>query len=69
MQGKTPQGRWKFGSARITFNESSGEFVPDKDWDQFEACKQCRGGAMIDETPDGDLMCQQCRATLPRPVS
>jgi hypothetical protein len=69
MQSHTTQRRWKFGSASLIFNEHTGEFIPDKDWDQFEACKQCRGGATIDETPDGDLMCQQCRAMLPRPVS
>ena len=69
MQSQSSQRRWKFGSARFVFNDASGEFVPDKDWDQFEACKQCRGSAMIDETPDGDLVCQQCRAMLPRPVS
>ena len=50
-------------------NHETGDFVAEKDWDQFEACAQCRGRAEIDETPDGDLVCQTCRATLPRPSS
>jgi hypothetical protein len=70
MQGQAAsEKRWRFGVARLTFNHDTGEFVPDKDWDQFEACKTCRGGADINETPEGDLMCQVCRAMLPRPVS
>lgn len=51
----------------LRFNHDSGQFVPDKDWDQFEACPQCRGRAIIDESPDGDLVCQTCKANLPRP--
>ncbi|GEM_PF-4442206 len=56
--------------ARITlfqFNSDTGEFVPDKDWNQFEGCQQCKGRALIDETSDGDLICHLCKATLPRP--
>lgn len=51
----------------LRFNQDSGQFVSDKDWDQFESCSQCRGRASIDETPDGDLICQICKANLPRP--
>ena len=51
----------------LKFNAESGEFLPDKDWDQFERCAQCRGRSDIDETPDGDLVCTTCRAVLPRP--
>jgi hypothetical protein len=51
------------------FNTDTGQFIPDKDWDQFEGCQQCKGRAMIDETTDGDLVCQVCKATLPRPSS
>ena len=43
--------------------------IVEKDWEQFDACKRCSGGAGIDETPDGDLVCEMCRAMLPRPVS
>jgi hypothetical protein len=49
------------------FNAETGDFVAEKDWDQFENCKQCRGRAEIDETPEGELVCRICRATLPRP--
>lgn len=45
----------------------SEEYIPDKDWDQFDGCEQCHGRAPIEETPDGDLICQICRAKLPRP--
>jgi hypothetical protein len=51
----------------IRFNSETGDFVAEKDWDQFENCKQCRGRADIDETPEGELVCHVCRATLPRP--
>ena len=40
---------------------------PDKDWSAFDACETCRGAATIDDTPEGDLICATCRATLPRP--
>jgi len=69
MQATATHTRRRSCNARPSANESSAENTNEKDWDQFEACKQCRGGADIDETPDGDLMCQMCRATLPRPVS
>lgn len=49
------------------FNTETGDFVAEKDWDQFENCKQCRGRAEIDEMPEGDLVCQVCRAALPKP--
>lgn len=49
------------------FNSDTGDFVSEKDWDQFENCAQCRGRAEIDETAEGDLVCQVCKATLPRP--
>jgi hypothetical protein len=57
-------GKWLF-----RFNSDTGQFIPDKDWDQFEGCQQCKGRALIDETTDGDLICQICKATLPRPSS
>jgi hypothetical protein len=41
--------------------------IPDKTWEQFEACEQCHGHAQIDETPDGDLICHVCHCKLPRP--
>lgn len=53
--------------ALIHIDAESGEFKPDKDWSAFDACETCRGGAPIDETPEGDLICATCRATLPRP--
>jgi hypothetical protein len=43
------------------------ENEPDKDWDQFDACEECHGRAPIEETPDGELICQVCHARLPRP--
>jgi hypothetical protein len=51
----------------LRFNSETGEFVAEKDWEQFENCTLCRGRAQVDETADGDLICQTCRATLPRP--
>lgn len=51
----------------IRFDDEAGEFKPDKDWSAFDACETCRGASAIDETPDGDLICATCRATLPRP--
>jgi hypothetical protein len=51
----------------FVFNAETGEFVPEKDWDQFEQCLTCKGRADIDELPQGDLVCRVCRATLPRP--
>lgn len=51
----------------IRVDDESGEFKPDKDWSAFDACETCRGAAAIDDTPDGDLICATCRATLPRP--
>lgn len=51
----------------IRFDDESGEFKPDKDWSAFDACETCRGASAIDETPEGDLICATCRATLPRP--
>jgi hypothetical protein len=51
----------------LRFNSETGEFVAEKDWDQFESCTQCRGRADIEETPDGALVCRVCRAHLPRP--
>lgn len=53
----------------LRFNSETGQFVAEKDWDQFENCSQCRGRADIDETAEGDLVCRACRATLPRPSS
>jgi hypothetical protein len=38
-----------------------------KDWDEFNACERCHGRAPIEETPDGELFCQECRCKLPRP--
>jgi hypothetical protein len=52
---------------QFRFNQETGEFVPDKDWDQYEGCQTCRGRADIDETPEGELVCTTCRAKLPRP--
>ncbi len=37
------------------------------DWDQFERCADCNGRAEIEETPDGNLICQKCQAQLPKP--
>lgn len=51
----------------IRIDDESGEFKPDKDWSAFDACETCRGASAIDETPEGDLICATCRATLPRP--
>ncbi|MEO6063645.1 MAG: hypothetical protein ABIQ99_17070 [Thermoflexales bacterium] len=51
----------------IRLDAASGEFNPDKDWSAFDACETCRGASAIDETPEGDLICATCRATLPRP--
>ena len=58
------------GAQVFVFHADSGEFVrEEKDWEQFDACAQCRGNAIIDETPDGELICQTCKAQLPRPQS
>ncbi|MCW1968710.1 MAG: hypothetical protein KIH69_011420 [Anaerolineae bacterium] len=43
--------------------------VNEIDWDEYENCGQCRGRAEIEETDDGDLFCQMCRAQLPKPVT
>jgi hypothetical protein len=51
----------------VRFDDESGQFKPDKDWEAFDACENCRGSAAIDETAEGDLICATCRATLPRP--
>ncbi|GIV85763.1 MAG: hypothetical protein KatS3mg052_2770 [Candidatus Roseilinea sp.] len=55
--------------AWLRFHAESGEFIPQKDWDQYENCAQCHGRAEIDETPEGDLICHLCRAMLPRPAT
>jgi hypothetical protein len=69
MQTKPLNARWRFGSSFIVFNSETDSFETKKDWDQYEACKTCRGGAPIDETPDGDLICATCKAAFPRGVS
>ncbi|BCX05788.1 MAG: hypothetical protein KatS3mg053_3726 [Candidatus Roseilinea sp.] len=55
--------------AWFRFSSESGEFILQKDWDQYENCAQCHGRAEIDETPEGDLICHICRAMLPRPAT
>jgi hypothetical protein len=67
MRELAQRSRWRFGSSVLIFNTESGRFENEKDWEQFDSCKQCRGGAQIDETPDGDLVCHVCKAQLPRP--
>lgn len=47
----------------------TGIAVREIDWDEYENCGQCRGRADIEETSDGDLFCQMCRAQLPKPVT
>jgi hypothetical protein len=51
----------------VKFNSETGEFTSEKDWEQFDTCATCRGNAQIDELPEGDLVCQVCKAILPRP--
>lgn len=51
------------------FNHQTGEFTPEKDWDQYEGCQTCRGRAEIAETPEGELVCNTCRAKFPKPVT
>ncbi len=41
----------------------------EKSWEEFDACERCHGQAHIEETADGDLFCELCRAHLPRPSS
>jgi hypothetical protein len=67
MQQHAQRSRWRFGSSVLVFNSDTGAFDHGKDWEQFDACKQCKGGAQIDETPDGELICHVCKAQLPRP--
>jgi hypothetical protein len=69
MQTTQPTARWRFGASVMIFNSDSGQFVGEKDWEQFDNCTVCKGNAGIDETPDGDLLCHVCKATLPRPNS
>jgi hypothetical protein len=40
---------------------------PEKSWEEFDACERCHGHAHIEETPDGDLYCELCRARFPKP--
>jgi hypothetical protein len=39
----------------------------EKSWEEYESCERCHGRAHIEETADGDLYCELCRARFPRP--
>ena len=51
----------------VTHLGDTDTIIPEKDWEQFDACERCHGLAPIDELSDGRLLCQLCRCRLPRP--
>ncbi len=41
----------------------------EKSWEDFDTCERCHGRAHIEETANGELYCDLCKAHLPRPSS